>query len=158
MKVYIGADHRGFELKGKLIPWIKSMGHEIYDLGNLKYDKDDDFPDFSLVVAENVAENPGSRGIVICGSGCGVNVAANKVVGVRCSTGVNAHEVEHARAHDDLNILALSADYIPEEINKEMIEVFLKTPFSNEERHIRRIKKIKEYENKGCGGCCGGCK
>lgn len=147
MKVFLGADHRGFKLKEKLKVWLQAEGHLVTDLGNTQYEKTDDFPDFSLAVAQKVQADPDSRGIVICGSGVGVNIAANKVKGIRASTGINADEVRHARQHDNLNVLAISADYSILEQVQEMIEVFLNTPFKSEARFQRRLDKISTYES-----------
>jgi ribose 5-phosphate isomerase B len=147
MKVYIGADHRGFELKGKLVSWLKEKGHDVVDCGNSVYDKDDDYPDYAKAVAGKVAESPeGGRGIVICGSGIGVSIAANKVKGIRSVVGINHDHVFHGRDSDDINILALAPDYISEDIMKEMIVAFLETPFSREDRHVRRKKKVEALE------------
>lgn len=147
MKVYIGADHRGFELKEKLKSWLSEKGYEVVDCGNSVYDKDDDYPDYAKAVAGNVQrEGASGRGIVICGSGIGVSFAANKVGSVRCAIGINKDHVFHGRDSDDINILALAPDYISEEQSKEMVETFLKTPFSNEKRHLRRRKKVSEME------------
>ena len=147
MKLYLGADHRGFELKEHLQVWLKGEGYQVVDCGNTKYDPEDDFPDFSLVVAQKVQQDPKSRGIVICGSGVGVNIAANKVKGVRASTGINVDEVRHARKHDDLNVLAISAEYTSYEEAQKMITMFLTTPFISEEKYVRRLDKISKYES-----------
>jgi len=147
MKIYLGADHRGFELKEHLKLWLIEEEYEVVDCGNVKYDPEDDFTDFSFAVAEKVQQDPQSRGIVICGSGVGVNIAANKVKGIRASTGINADEVRHARKHDDLNVLAISAEYSDFEQAKKMIIIFLTTPFQPEEKYVRRLDKIKQYES-----------
>ena len=147
MKIFIGADHRGFELKEHLKVWLDEEGHQVIDCGNTKYDPKDDFPDFSLAVAQKVQQDPESRGVVVCGSGVGVNIAANKVKGIRASTGINAAEVRHARKHDDLNVLAISSEYSSFQQAQEMIVAFLTTPFGSEERFIRRLAKIREYES-----------
>ncbi len=147
MKIYLGADHRGFELKEHLKLWLIEEEYEVVDCGNVKYDPEDDFTDFSFAVAEKVQQDPQSRGIVICGSGAGVNIAANKVKGIRASTGINADEVRHARKHDDLNVLAISAEYSDFEQAKKMIIIFLTTPFQPEEKYVRRLDKIKQYES-----------
>ena len=146
MRIFIGADHRGFELKEHLKIWLQEEGYEVVDCGNDHYDPEDDFPDFSLAVAQKVQQDSSSRGIVVCGSGVGVNIAANKVKGIRASTGINVDEVRHARKHDDLNVLAISAEYSSFEQAQEMIIIFLTTPFQTEERFIRRLDKIKAYE------------
>ncbi len=146
MKVFIGSDHRGFKLKEKLKPWLTGLGHEVVDCGALSYDKNDDYPDFSFAVSERVVKDRG-MGIVICGSGIGVTVAANKVPGARCSTGVSPSEIKRGREDDDLNVLAISGDYTSESDAKVMIKAFLTTPFVGDERHVRRLRKVEAREN-----------
>ncbi len=146
MKVYLGADHRGFALKEKIKAWLLTQGHEGIDLGNTVYDQNDDYPDFAFAVAETVAKDNDSRGIVICGSGVGVTIAANKIGGARCSTGISPEEVKRGREDDDLNILAISADYTSEDQAKALAAAFLDTAFKGDERHVRRLNKIKQKE------------
>lgn len=153
MKIFIGADHRGFELKEKIKTWLEAETHQVIDCGNDHFDKDDDFPDFSINVAQKVVgeEKNGVenvRGIVICGSGVGVNIAANKVLGARASTAIHGEEVRHARKHDDLNVLAISADYTSFEEAKDMIQIFLTEEFLAQEKYVRRLEKIHNFENK----------
>jgi ribose 5-phosphate isomerase B len=157
MKVYIGADHRGFELKQQLIPWLTKKGHDVIDCGNTVLDPLDDFPDFSFAVAEKVADDPASRGIIICGSGGGVTIAANKVVGIRCGTVSNADEVKHNRENNDVNMIALASDYTPFKESCEFADIFLTTAFKGDEKYTRRIQKISTYESACCGGGCGDC-
>lgn len=147
MKVYIGADHRGFDLKEKLKPWLLVQKHEIIDCGNTKLDPLDDFPDFSFVVAKKVSEDPQSLGILICGSGGGVTIAANKVAGVRAVTGNRIEDVAHNRAHDDANVLAIAANFTDEKEAQKLLTAFLETKFSGEEKYKRRIDKITDYES-----------
>lgn len=146
MRIYIGADHRGFELKAKLIPWLKNQGYDVVDCGNMNYDPNDDYPDFSFSVADHVASEIGSVGIVICGSGSGVCIAANKVKGIRCGLAANDDMVRHQRTHDNANMMAISADYIDEAHVKSMITIFLTTEFMKLDRFIRRLKKISDRE------------
>jgi ribose 5-phosphate isomerase B len=146
MKIYIGADHGGFELKKKLITWLSGQKYDITDCGNIKLDPLDDFPDFAFAVADRVAADPESRGVVICRSGGGVTIAANKVRGIRAVAGVNPTDVIHNRSHDDINILAIAGDYAGEQEAIELVRVFLKTPFSGDDRFIRRLDKIKARE------------
>lgn len=146
MKIFIGADHRGFELKEKLKPWLTGLGHAVVDCGNTTYEQTDDYPDFAFAVADAVAKERDSRGIVVCGSAVGVTIAANKVKGARCSPGIGIEEIKKGRQDDDLNILALSGDFITEEQAKELISTFLTTPFTGDERHVRRLKKIEVRE------------
>lgn len=143
MNIFIGADHRGFELKEKLKPWLTSQGHEVIDCGNTVYDKEDDFPDFSFAVADKVAADPKSFGVVICGSAGGVTIAANKVKAVRCVTAVNVGDVKHNRQHDDANVLAIASDFTSFEEVQKLITTFINTQFLNEERFVRRLKKIE---------------
>jgi ribose 5-phosphate isomerase B len=142
MTIYIGADHRGFHLKEKLCEWLRSEGHDVTDCGNKIYDPNDDFPDYSFAVADRVAEDQGSRGIVICGSGGGVTIAANKVKGVRCTTAVHVADVKHNRLADDINVLALSADYTDFDEARELLTAFTRVEFEAQERHVRRLNKI----------------
>lgn len=148
MKVYIGADHRGFELKEQLKKSLTEKGYAVEDCGNTVYDKDDDYPDFAANVAKKVQEvGENGRGIVICGSAMGVGITANKFKGIRCGVGITVDDVHHGREHDDINVLGLSADYVDPNVSKEMTRIFLETPFSHGERHVRRIKKIEKIEN-----------
>ena len=146
MKIYIGADHRGFNLKETLKPWLVNLGHEVIDCGNSIYDKEDDFPDYAFAVSDKVAAELDSRGLVICGSGAGVAIAANKVKGIRCATALLTADVRFNRTHDDINVLAVSADFTSEDQAKELVAAFLATAFSGEARHVRRLKKIAERE------------
>jgi ribose 5-phosphate isomerase B len=147
MKVYIGADHGGCELKAKLIAWLSEQKYEAVDCGNTRVDPTDDFPDFAFAVADKVAAEPESRGIVICRSAGGVTIAANKVKGIRCVTGVNPEDVVHNRSHDDINVLAIAGDYTSESESKELVKTFLTTPFVPEQRFVRRLGKIKARES-----------
>lgn len=146
MRIYIGADHRGFELKAKLIPWLRNQGYDVVDCGNMNFDPNDDYPDFSFSVADHVAAEEGSYGIVMCGSGSGVCIAANKVKGIRCGLAANDDMVRHQRTHDNANMLAISADYIDEVRVRSMITIFLTTDFMKLDRFLRRLKKISDRE------------
>jgi ribose 5-phosphate isomerase B len=146
MTIYIGADHRGFSLKEELKPWLNAQGYSVTDCGNAKLDPNDDFPDFAFAVADSVVKDRGSLGIVICGSGGGVTIAANRVKGVRCAQGVSAVDVIHNRQHNDMNVLAIGSDITLIETAKIMVKSFLETPFGNSDRYIRRINKIKARE------------
>lgn len=146
MKVFIGADHRGFELKAKLIDWLKSNGYESEDCGAFEYSKDDDFVDFAASVSNKVSGQEGNRGVLICGSGAGVEIAANKIKKIRCGLGLNPNQIKHARSADDLNVLALASDYTSESQSIEILKAFVETNFDPAERHQRRIEKIKNLE------------
>lgn len=151
MKIYIGADHRGYKLKEDLIDWLNGLDIIVEDLGATKLNPDDDYVDFAEAVSEAVAANlkdeaTVARGIFICGSGVGGNIVANKEKGIRCGLGINAEQVKAARNADDINILALAADYTKLNEAKDMVKLFLETEFSGKERHKRRIEKIAQNE------------
>ena len=160
MKIYIGSDHAGYELKEKLTNYLIGLNYEVADKGAFSFDANDDYPDFIKPVAEAVAENVESRGIIIGGSGFGEAMCANRVKGARAlvfygpmlaksSVDVSGREsndpyelVRLSRMHNDSNIISLGVRFISEEEAKEAIKIFLETKFSGDERHIRRIKKL----------------
>jgi len=145
MKVYIGSDHAGFELKEKLKIFLGNLKYEVIDKGAFKYEKKDDYPDFIKPVAEAVSKEKNSRGIILGGSGEGEAIDANKINGVRAIEyyGKNLEIIKLGREHNDANILSLGARFISEDEAKKAVQIFLETEFSNEERHIRRIDKIE---------------
>jgi len=143
--IYVGADHRGFHLKEKVVEFLRGLDYEVKDLGAKIYDKDDDYNEISVKLAEKVARE-NTKGILLCGSGVGVCLAANKVLGVRAALCTSQKQARLAREDSDANILCLATDLINEEENFEIAKTFLETVFSSEERFIRRINKIKEYE------------
>ncbi len=152
MKVYLGADHRGFELKNKIKKWIEDLNIEQEDFGAFEYDPEDDYP----LIAEEVAQKISSeaevgktdvRGIVICGSGVGVDVTMNKFKHIRSGLAVNWDQVKKAREDDDINVLSLPSEYLSEGQAKRIVEVFLLTEFSEEERKKRRLEEIERIEN-----------
>jgi RpiB/LacA/LacB family sugar-phosphate isomerase len=148
MVIYLGADHRGFELKEVLKQFLKDEGYEVADAGNLEKEEGDDYPDFGAAVAEKVSRNAETaRGILICGSGAGMDIVANKFRQVRSVLGFSADQVFDARRDDDVNVLSLAADYLAEGDAKNIVRAFLKTPFAGEERHRRRLRKLSDIEN-----------
>lgn len=146
--IYIGADHRGFELKEKLKKRLAEDSLEFTDLGDEKLDINDDYVDFAEKVATATVSDEVNKGILLCGSGAGVDIVANKVDGARCALAFDVIRARQAREHEDANIIALPADILSEDQAYEITKTFLNTPFSNEERHIRRIAKIEEVEEK----------
>lgn len=146
MKVYLGADHGGYSLKEELKKYLASLGYEIEDMGAGNLDPNDDYTDFIIPVAKKVASTGDSLGVVIGRSGNGEAIAANKINGIRAALCLNKTMAEKAKDHNNANILSLGADYITSEEAKKIVQRFLDTPFSNEERHIRRLKKIEEIE------------
>jgi len=145
MKIYLGTDHRGFELKEKIKNWLSGK-YQVEDLGAFEYDKDDDYTLYAEKVASLVAHQPDSRGILLCGSGVGVNVVANKIDGVRAGIGKSVEQVKAAREDDDMNILVIAADFTRELEAKRMVETFLQTKFDKEARHKRRLSDIEKIE------------
>ena len=146
MKIYIGADHRGFPVKEKLKEWLTKRGDEVVDCGNTKLDPEDDYPDFVFAVADRVVADPTSRGIIVCGSGGGVVFAANKVRGIRCVPANDLEDVIHNRNHNDVNVLGVGSDHTVWNDIITMVKAFLETPFKSEERFLRRLNKIKARE------------
>lgn len=149
MVIYLGSDHRGFKLKESMSAFLKGKGYEVVDMGNSVYDESDDYTDFAKLAAEKVSLNSEtSKGILFCGSGAGMDMAANKFRKVRSVLAVSPDQVNAARHEDDANILSISADFTDEEAAKKIINIFLETPFDGEERHQRRIDKITQIEQK----------
>ncbi len=147
MVIYIGADHRGFKHKEEIKNYLSGLGYSVSDLGNDKYDELDDYPDFAERVAQKVSLD-GSLGILICGSGVGVDVVANKFPGIRSALVSNSEQAMDARSDDDANILSLAADYTSIEDSKKIISLWIGTQFSGEEKYKRRLKKIEALEIK----------
>lgn len=145
MNIFIAADHRGFELKNKIIEYLQEKNIRIEDLGNYQFDPQDDYPLFARKVAQAVLQNPTEHvGIVICGSGVGVSIVANRFPGIRCAIGFQKEQVIHARENDHINVLSLPSEYIDFEKTKELIDVFLETKAKQEDKYIRRIKELDE--------------
>lgn len=143
--IYLGADHRGFKLKEKMKKWLDEWGHEYQDLGAFEYDQGDDYPIYAAKVAESMTE-PDDRGVLLCGSGVGVDEVANKFDGVRSGLAINKEQIEAARSDDNINVLAIAADYTSEDDAQEILKTFLETEFSDEERFNRRLAEIGDIE------------
>lgn len=148
MKVYLATDHTGFELKEKVKEFLKKEGYEVWDMGADKFVPQDDYPDFISKAAEAVSKDPQtSRGIIFGGSGQGEAMVANKFPGVRAAVFYgNMDVIPLSREHNDANVLSLGARFLTDEEAFEAIQAWLETPFTNEERHLRRIEKIKKIE------------
>lgn len=144
--LYLAADHRGFRLKQVLKSWLDAGNYQFQDLGNQHFDPQDDYPDFARLVAQAVSAKPRAKGVVVCGSGVGVDVVANKFPGVRSGLALSPKQIRMARSDDDINVLALAADFLDEAEALEILRVFLTTEFSNQPRHQRRLDKISEIE------------
>lgn len=146
MKVYLATDHGGYELKEILKNWLKENSYEVEDLGAHSLDPNDDYPDFIVPLARKISQEPESLGIISGRSGNGEAIAANKIKGVRAAVCLNEEMARKAKEHNDANILSLGADYMSVDEAKNIVRVFLETPFSKDERHVRRIDKIKKIE------------
>ncbi|HBB66025.1 MAG: ribose 5-phosphate isomerase B [Elusimicrobia bacterium GWA2_56_46] len=146
MKIAIAGDHAGFPLKKYLAEHLKTMGHKVEDLGTDSADVSVDYPDFAAKVALAVTKGKAGRGIVVCGSGVGACVAANKFTGVRASVCHDTYSARQGVEHDDLNILCLGARVIGTELAREITDAFVNAVFSNEARHVRRLDKIRSFE------------
>jgi ribose 5-phosphate isomerase B len=149
MRVYVGSDHAGFDLKSRLLQHLAELGHEPVDCGALSFDPNDDYPAPCITAAARTVADPGTLGIVIGGSGNGEQIAANKVRGVRAALVWSDETARLARAHNDANIASIGARNHPETDAVRFVEIFLATPFSQEERHARRIAQLAEYEQTG---------
>lgn len=146
MRVHLGCDHAGFELKEHLVSWLRANGHEPVDHGAHEYDALDDYPPFCIAAAEAVAAEPGSLGIVLGGSGNGEQIVANKVPGVRAALAFSIDTARLAREHNDANIISLGARQYTQDEAVSFVEAFLSTPFSGDARHQRRIDLVSDYE------------
>jgi ribose 5-phosphate isomerase B len=146
MKIALGADHAGFALKQQLVEKLAANGHEILDLG-ASSDASTDYPDYAGAVAQAVTSGRAQRGVLVCSTGVGMAIAANKIRGIRAALAVNADEVGLTRAHNDANVLTIGARYVDAKTALELIDIFLKTEFEGG-RHARRLAKITGMETK----------
>lgn len=156
--IYLGADHGGFDLKEKIKKWLTKWEYQWEDLGNVVYEKEDDYPRYAVLVAQKVAEeekkgnfypkrwNDRPKGVITCRSAAGMVIAANKISGARCATAFDTRSAKHCRQHNDVNVLALSGDWLDEYQAKKILKTWLTTEFTGEERHKRRLKLIVDYE------------
>jgi len=148
-RVHLGCDHAGFELKEFLKSQLEAAGHTVIDHGAARFDAHDDYPPFCLAAARGVAADNFSLGIVIGGSGNGEQIAANKVDGVRAALAWSAETARLARQHNNANVVSIGARMHTPEVALELVRTFLDTPFSNDDRHVRRINQLTEFETTG---------
>jgi ribose 5-phosphate isomerase B len=146
MKIYIGADHRGFDLKEKLNAWLEKNSYNVENMGAHEFDENDDYTLYAEKVAVMVRDNVGSRGILLCGSGVGVDVTANKFDGIRASVAKSAQQITAGRRDDDMNVLVIAADYTKFVEAKEIAKAFLETKFNAKTRHRNRLQEIERIE------------
>lgn len=148
MTIFIGADHRGYQLKNELIEYLQNKNIRVEDLGNYEYDSEDDFPDYSHKVAEAVLQKPEEfLGIVLCGSGVGVSISANRYKGIYCGLAISKEQVRSAREHDHINVLALPSDSVSSKQAQELVDTFIATKPALEEKYVRRLRKLDESSN-----------
>ena len=147
MRIAIGADHAGYDLKNYLYEKIESMGHSIVDVGDHTLDPDDDYPDIAKAVGKQVSSQESDRGILVCGSGVGASIAANKIVGIRASICHDIYSAHQGVEHDDMNVLCIGALVVEKNLALELASNFIKAKFSGKERHIRRLNKVFELES-----------
>ena len=149
MKIHIGSDHAGLEFKGEIVEYLRAQGHTVEDHGPHVYDALDDYPVFCIPAAEATAKEPGSFGIVLGGSGNGEQIAANKVEGIRAALVWSIETAKLAREHNNANVISIGGRLHEEAFCLQLVDTFLATPFSGDERHIRRINQISNYEDRG---------
>jgi ribose 5-phosphate isomerase B len=146
MKISIGADHAGYDMKADLIQVIAGLGHSVHDVGTFEPGKPDDYPDYAALVAEDIRSGNAERGVLVCGSGVGVSVAANKFKGIRAGLCHDHYSAHQGVEHDDMNVLVLGSRIIGPMMARDVVEAYLNAKFSNEERHVRRLDKVKRIE------------
>jgi ribose 5-phosphate isomerase B len=149
MRVHLGSDHAGFELKAALVARLRELGHEPVDHGPARFDPQDDYPPFCLRAARAVVDEPGSLGVVIGGSGNGEAIAANKVTGARCALAWSEETARLGRLHNDANVVSVGARMHDQDSALRLVEIFLETRYTGEDRHDRRIAMLRDYETTG---------
>lgn len=147
MKIVLAADHRGFALKEDLKIFLQALGHDVEDVGAHDHDPQDDYPDFGYPGARLVAASPGAKGIFICGSGMGMDIVANKVKGIRATIAYSKDSAMHGASHDGVNVITLAADLLDEDEARDIVQAFLSTTLTREEKYIRRLQKITAIED-----------
>ncbi len=145
--IYLGSDHAGLRLKTKLVEWLRKSGFNVVDVGPFSYDKDDDYPEYAEIVSRAVVKNK-AKGILICGSGQGMDRAANKIMGVHASVCWDEESAFIAKTHGDVNVLCLGERFVKPSLAKKIVGIWIRVPFSMEDRHIRRIAKIRKLEGR----------
>ena len=147
MRISVAADHNGYELKNEISEILKREGHDVIDIGPHSLDPLDDYPDFAKPLAKSVSSGETDRGIMVCGSGVGASVAANKVKGVRAAVCHDIYSAHQGVEHDNMNVLCLGSRIVGTEVVRELVSAFITAEYTNEERHARRLNKVIEMEN-----------
>ena len=145
--IYLGADHRGFRLKEAVKAWLLDTGYPVKDLGAYELDVEDDYPDFGILVADAISKDTSAKGILICGSGHGMDMVANKHKGIRAALCFNVSVAKQSREHEDANVLVFASDWVKEHDAIEIVRVWVEAEFGNAERNTRRLGKIREAES-----------
>jgi len=151
MKVVIGSDHAGFELKNAMGDLLRSMGNDVLDVGAFN-ENPSDYPDFADAVGRAVLDGKAERGVLVCGSGVGASVAANKLPGIRAGMCHDTYSAHQGVEHDNINVLVLGSRVVGVALAQDLVRAFMAAKFSNEERHVRRLGKVKALETKYCPG------
>ncbi len=146
MKLSVGADHAGYEMKRMLVDFIEKLGHSVHDVGTFTPDKPDDYPDYATLVADDIRSGAAERGVLVCGSGVGVSVAANKFKGIRAGLCHDHYSAHQGVEHDNMNVLVMGSRIIGQMLAQDVTEAFLSARFSGEDRHVRRLNKVKGIE------------
>lgn len=146
MRIALGTDHAGFHLKQDVHAWLAAAGHDVQDVGAHTYAPADDYPDYAVLVAQAVSRGDADRGVLVCGSGVGASIAANKVRGARAAMCHDTYSAHQGVEHDDMNVLCLGARVIGPETARELLNAFLGARFSGTERHVRRLNKVRALE------------
>jgi RpiB/LacA/LacB family sugar-phosphate isomerase len=149
MRVVIGSDHAGFQLEKEMRALLTSLGHEVLDVGAYN-DSPSDYPDFAELVGKAVMDGRAERGLLICGSGVGASVAANKIRGIRAGMVADTYSAHQGVEHDNINVLVLGSRVTGEKVAEEMVRAYMGAKFTNEERHVRRLAKVQALEDKMC--------
>ena len=146
MRIVLGADHAGFEMKQDLVSYVRGLAHEVEDVGTTSSTEPDDYPDFAEAVGTALREGRAERGVLICGSGVGASVAVNKIPGIRAGICHDTYSAHQGVEHDDMNVLVLGSRLLGRELARELVRHFLAAKFSGEEHHVRRLGKVKALE------------
>jgi RpiB/LacA/LacB family sugar-phosphate isomerase len=147
MRIAVAADHAGFDLKQLLADHIRKAGHEVVDLGTEDPNKPDDYPDFAEALGRSVQRGEAERGVLICGSGVGASIAANKLHGIRAGLSHDTYSAHQGVEHDDMNVIVLGSRIIGSELARDIVDTFLRAKFSGEPRHARRLAKVKALDD-----------
>lgn len=145
MRIAVGSDHAGYPLKEHLASWLAESGHAVYDLGTHSSDPVD-YPDYAAAVSQAVLDGRADRGVIVCGSGAGASIAANKIRGIRAGVAHDAYTAHQMVEHDDVNVLCLGSRVVGQALAEDLVSTFIDAQFSRDDRHVRRLDKIKAME------------